>query len=615
MKEALASLRPRGVLALADAALEAVATSPGLISLSLAGAVPLVVFALLLIHGAADGWMTEGVATGLALGGAAAISWRFVASGAVAAFVEASALGRPLAPAAALRLALGRAPSLVAAGALVLLAYLFGLPFLLVPLVVTPGAFVAAPLVMARVRAPWAVLSPTIPLLRDRAPALSMLTALWLGALGALGVNLGLGVVYGLELARALFDVEVGFLATLLSPQNPVYVPSLLAVAFVLLEPFRQASVALAYLDARVRHEGADLLAALEALPPLRRRGAGLGVLLAVGAGLWAAPAAAAPPGRADAKARILRVADELLPPEAVAPWSKAMRQLPDGPEWEAFAGQLERDLAAGATERAKRRLTLAREALQRLLTTAAPQVPSAEAARRRAERILHRPEFARMRRPPAGHAKVEPPKSLWARFLEWLAQWLDGRSEDEEADFDPAPIGGPPRALAWLAWAAFLIAFLGGLGAALLRFLGHRDSAGSADPDLEVVRTEPIVASKVPELASALAQSPEAWLADANRLAEAGRLREAVRAVYLALLATLHRRRAIDYQRSRSNWDLVRGYRGPDAIRTLFAELTRHFEATWYGPLDPRRDDYDRMRRQTLSVADGGDPVRGVPA
>jgi hypothetical protein len=82
----------------------------------------------------------------------------------------------------------------------------------------------------------------------------------------------------------------------------------------------------------------------------------------------------------------------------------------------------------------------------------------------------------------------------------------------------------------------------------------------------------------------SALSRPAETWAGLADALAARGELREAIRHLYLALLARLHRDGAIDYDPTVSNWDYLLGFKGSPQVKTAFRELTRRFDFAWYG-------------------------------
>lgn len=90
--------------------------------------------------------------------------------------------------------------------------------------------------------------------------------------------------------------------------------------------------------------------------------------------------------------------------------------------------------------------------------------------------------------------------------------------------------------------------------------------------------------------------RAPSAWIDDAAALAEAGRLREALRALYLATLVALDRQRVIAFDPALTNWQYLRqipnGWRRSD-----FRELTRLFDHKWYGKEETLLADYTSCR------------------
>jgi hypothetical protein len=69
------------------------------------------------------------------------------------------------------------------------------------------------------------------------------------------------------------------------------------------------------------------------------------------------------------------------------------------------------------------------------------------------------------------------------------------------------------------------------------------------------------------------------------------------MRSLYLALLATLHRRGAIDYHPALSNWDYCDHFRGEATELPPFRELTQRFDFGWYGRMGADAQGYGRFR------------------
>jgi hypothetical protein len=90
--------------------------------------------------------------------------------------------------------------------------------------------------------------------------------------------------------------------------------------------------------------------------------------------------------------------------------------------------------------------------------------------------------------------------------------------------------------------------------------------------------------------------------------MAARGDFRGALRAIYLAVLSALHRRGAIEYDPTRSNWDYVRAFRGGLEELPSFRDLTRRFDFAWYGRLGADAMGYDAAKELAGPlVAKGG--------
>ncbi|HEV7573403.1 MAG TPA: DUF4129 domain-containing protein [Thermoanaerobaculia bacterium] len=87
------------------------------------------------------------------------------------------------------------------------------------------------------------------------------------------------------------------------------------------------------------------------------------------------------------------------------------------------------------------------------------------------------------------------------------------------------------------------------------------------------------------------LSRGANEWERYAAQLAAAGRLREAIRAWYHAVLVTLYGANILHYRKGRTNWEYVASIGPEHAWRARFIELTQHFEHEWYGSDDSSSD------------------------
>ena len=179
----------------------------------------------------------------------------------------------------------------------------------------------------------------------------------------------------------------------------------------------------------------------------------------------------------------------------------------------------------------------------------------------------------------------------------------LDGERAPKE---EPPPADLPKRtdsgaAGAWSGFTVFALVLAGGvalLGLGLgLRALRarrprHRTTA--------LARVEENPASAP----SALDNTPEGWTAAAQTLAAAGRYQDAARALFLSLVARLHRAGLVDYDAALTNGELVRGLHASADVRAGFARFSAAFDSIAYGdaPLDAAR--YARFADDARTLA-----------
>ena len=595
-----APLRPRDALRLLDAAFEAVASAPEAAWPAILGGVPVALAALWLAYDAsahAAGWPALVRLAALTAG---AGLLRYVAGGAAVRLVLTGVEGERISPGRAFAEAARRAPSLIAAGAMGAWAVAVSAVAGFLPLLAWGGVFLSVPLVLTREAAPWRSIRGARALLGLNTGRSLGLTLLWLLGIVLLSLNLAGLSMLALYLGAHLLDLDVVYLRSVLSPGNPIFLPATTAVAFVLLEPVRWASLALLLVDGRVRRDALDLEAAAAALPPVarrRRRGTAALVLCLVLGGATAARAQVPPGAAASPRARLLADArwaaaqGAPVDPEAIA---RALRGAQgDDPALAALASEVEADLGAGRVAAAGRRLSLALAALPQARAPAARTDP-----RVLARRILAEPAFQEVQVHPAGKADLD--SGPFDRFFRWLGRLL--KKLFSHAPQAPAKAPTPTHGLGWVMWALILGGALVVVALGVTRALGGRRPPEGVDAsdDAPTDRPPPRPGTA---LADALARAPDAWLAEADAAARDGAHREAVRLGYLALLSALHRAQAIDYARARTNWDLVRGFRGEGLALETFEDVTRRYEHAWYGLGAVTGDGYQLVRASALQV------------
>jgi hypothetical protein len=166
-------------------------------------------------------------------------------------------------------------------------------------------------------------------------------------------------------------------------------------------------------------------------------------------------------------------------------------------------------------------------------------------------------------------------------RLIGSILDWLFGdRGDGETSDREPGS--------AWLAAMPKLVVGLVVVLVGMLIWMLWKNwrqarttvavEAEAAPPPVNL-ESEHVLASPLPE---------NEWLLLARQKMEAGELRLAVRALFLATLAHLGEKRLLQIARSKSNGDYVRelGWRarGRDELSEGFHQQVRTFDRVWYG-------------------------------
>ncbi|NPC53118.1 DUF4129 domain-containing protein [Corallococcus sp. AB032C] len=611
-------LRPRGPVALMDAALRLCARDAGVWALTLPGGAAVVAALLHLVDAVDHGRSPTLPALYVTL------AWflRGVGQGAACHYVQEVLLGAKAEPSVrqSLRAAMERLPSLFIAVAYLALFNVLTLTFSLgIALFLLSAQGVGYAATMQGRGSPlklYAVGSKLLGPSRGTATAVRWL----MGVQVLVFLNLHVGLNFLLYLGRQLVGIDLTFAERFASLDNPPWLVFLAATTFALFEPLRAATATLLLVDGRVRQEGLDLLAAVQQLPERStQRGVlasksvaaalllATGLLLAVPAPVEAAPEATAPVDRKALRTRLEKVATECELPEQVE--GTALKDFDalnarETVKLERFVRHLEQlayddedcETAAVALENGLAQVTATAEAQARA---------DARAATDRARAILARPEFQeRPEKAPAEPKEEEVPPSepsWWRRFIDKLGEWLRDffkRNNPRPQSHDTAlPVSGGAAANALVVMlVALTLAVLGVVVVNVLR--RKREKSG---PALEVSTMDAAALAGSPD--HALSRPPEGWAHLADALAAKGEYREAVRNLYLALLSRLHRDGAIHYDETLSNWDYLRAFRGRPEVKAPFRELTRRFDFAWYGNVPVSADGYTEFRAITAPL------------
>jgi hypothetical protein len=423
--------------------------------------------------------------------------------------------------------------------------------------------------------------------------------------------NLYLLVAISLWAAINLGGFDLTLASASLSLRNPVYDLTLVMACWLMLAPYFEVSNFLLYLDARTRQDGLDLLQRVRrAFPVTGRAGVVLaGVVSFFGAAqvsaadLWPAAVRAARatvedisakvatadpyPGSAHWEPRLraagarMREAAESRGEQRTATWFEEARS--------GFA-RASRAEAIRVLDEMRQRLGLIEETLPVTndgLADERPQRPKAEIK----NLVRHRDG-----EPGDAPAKDQPRPREEPR-----------RREVERAA--PAPPEGPsgdsggsmkvPSGMGAVGAVLLLGVLLAVIGVAAVR---HWTSSPEAPPKPKALPSElpPEDAVRPDEQ-----PSPVLWR-QAEDLARTGRHREAVRALYLAVLSLLHAQRLVRYETTRTNGEYVRQIRfapeAPVGLAEQFERLTNRFEALWYGSGDATAADFQAC----MSLAEG---------
>jgi tetratricopeptide (TPR) repeat protein len=183
------------------------------------------------------------------------------------------------------------------------------------------------------------------------------------------------------------------------------------------------------------------------------------------------------------------------------------------------------------------------------------------------------------------------PSPSRWDRWLDERARafqrWLDS------LHFSPHPYTGPTPSISPQFINGIVIALGIGLFAllvALLVSLLRRRTARARPPTLDET-----------EAALVEARDMDSLHALAERKAQEGDYRLALRFIYLALLVALDTGGVLRFDRSRTNWEYLRALRasGRDDVYQAMTPLTREFDRVWYGLAHADAADYARALSQ----------------
>jgi len=416
-------------------------------------------------------------------------------------------------------------------------------------------------------------------------------------------VNLHVLIRVGSWVAGNVAGLDLALMDTQLALGNSTYFAALLLLAWWLLAPFAEACNYLLHVDTRVRYEGLDLWHRVQRLFPLTVRSRATPGVIAVALIVAFAAPLHADDGLSEAVAAARRSVAKIA--EEVG----AAEPYPGGARWVPRLRAVAASLEAASDGRPKRFAWLDRvvesfprrqrsdaletldEIEQRLALLADACASDAAGDAKGGRRILGPDETRALlpeRGAPAAENKPkEEPKRKQPDELEIEAR--------RPRDGGPA-IGVPAAGFGVFAWAVLAGLLVACVVVAVMLYLQQRKS---------VPKTETKRSSGKQDLADRLTQpdhvQPAALWQQADDLARHGNFLEAVRCLYLAVLAILHRAHVIRYEKTRTNGEYRQQARGtpeaPAGMHAPFGQITDLFDRKWYGERACDDGDYGACR------------------
>jgi len=177
-----------------------------------------------------------------------------------------------------------------------------------------------------------------------------------------------------------------------------------------------------------------------------------------------------------------------------------------------------------------------------------------------------------------------------WEKLANWFDRWWPKESLKERK----AKTGGSVRGLVIGIVVAIIIVI------AILAYEVVRRSRAELPAPLA---KSDLLASKRDD--DPLSRGATEWERYAGQLAAAGRVREAIRAWYHAVLVTLYGAGILHFRKGRTNWEYVAALSPEIAWRTEFVLLTRRFEEEWYGRDRSTVEAFEEVRDLAQSIVD----------
>lgn len=269
--------------------------------------------------------------------------------------------------------------------------------------------------------------------------------------------------------------------------------------------------------------------------------------------------------------------------------------ELPDGTSLDADNAWLETNLReiekakpsdlSAAVMQTTERLGAITDRLTELETAQEAALRSKNEDKQKLDEILRRPEFQPVQ-------EKEP--SILERWLDAIAKWFE-RSERTTPINQPQmspPFIGEILRFVFIGLALALIGFI------VWRFVipmfgGNRRRTKKGKKEPRVILGETLAPD----------QTADDLLSQADRLAQSGDVRAAIRKGYIALLAELSERKVLGLAQHKTNRDYLRDVRRREEIYQPMCVLTNSFEQHWYGDVPAGENDWQQFRGQYREI------------
>jgi len=191
-------------------------------------------------------------------------------------------------------------------------------------------------------------------------------------------------------------------------------------------------------------------------------------------------------------------------------------------------------------------------------------------------------------------------PSPFLERLFEWIEEWFEGRQSEESTSSYGSPVRLPTKAV--VVSALILFAVLAVVWGWVARRRGGDTDLSSQERPRDAAN---------PSLPDARSRSVDSWRDLAERAALSGDHREAIRSLFLAVLAMLEELREIEYRPSASNGEHLTTFSGASSRRESFALAVLSFEVAWFGGHGAQAVDWERMLRLCAPLLRVGDTAQ----